>query len=74
LAMETLNRQFDIVNSSVQAQYRLEEDSERQFRENIEATLWAGYPSSAENEMDQTIAKLVVIIENVCVPVLRLES
>lgn len=74
LAMENLNRQFQIVNASVQAQYGFEEDTDKEFRKKVQATLWGGTPTPEENEMDQTIAELVRVIEKVCVPVLRLEK
>ena len=74
LAMDALNRQFQMVNAAVQAQYRFEENTDRAFREKMEAVLWAGYPSPEENKMDKEIAEQVKVIEGACVPVLRLEA
>lgn len=74
LAMDALNHQFQRVNSAVQAQYRFEENTDRGFREGIEATLWGGTPTPEENKMDKEIAEQVKVIEAVCVPVLRLEK
>lgn len=74
LAMDSLNRQFQVVNAAVQAQYRFEENTDRKFRERIEATLWSGYPPSGENKLDREIAEQVATIEKSCVPVLRLGS
>ncbi len=74
LAMDALNHQFQRVNSAVQAQYRFEENTDRGFRESIEATLWGGTPTPEENKMDKEIAAQVKVIEAVCVPVLRLEK
>ena len=74
LALDSLNRQFQIVNASAEAQYRFEENTDRTHRDKVEATLWAGYPSPEQNEMDRTIASLVKGIEDICVPVLRLEK
>jgi hypothetical protein len=74
LAMEGLNHQFQRVNAAVQAQYRFEENTERAFREKIEATLWAGYPTPENNKLDCEIAAQVATIEQYCFPVLRLEE
>jgi hypothetical protein len=74
LAMDALNRQFQRINAAVQAQYRFEENTDREFRESIEATLWAGYPDPEKNELDREIAEQVATIEKHCVPVLSLES
>lgn len=73
-AMDELNRHFNYVNAAVQAQYRFDEHTEREFRDDIEGQLWSGYPTTAKNKMDQDIAALVVTIEGACVPVLRLET
>ena len=74
LAMDALNRQFQMVNAAVQAQYRFEVNTDRAFRENMEVVLWAGYPSPEENKMDMEIAAQVKVIEDTLVPVLRLEK
>ena len=44
------------------------------LRRKIESTIWEGYPSPEENEVDQTILAQVKTIEGICVPVLRLED
>ncbi|WP_119306990.1 hypothetical protein [Cohaesibacter haloalkalitolerans] len=74
LALEALNHQFQRVNAAVQAQYRFEENTDRKFRESIEAVLWEGYPTPKENELDREIDEQVATIEKHCVPVLRLEN
>ena len=72
-AIETLNRQFWTVNVYVDANHRDRGRGDRQLRDKIDATIFEGYPSPEENEMDKTIAEQVKIIEDICVPVLRLE-
>jgi hypothetical protein len=74
LAMDALNRQFQRISAAVQAQSRFEENTDREFRESIEATLWEGYPAPEKNELDREIAERVATIEKHCVPVLRLED
>lgn len=74
LALGKLNSQFNSVNSAVRAQYYLEEDTDRAFRERIEATLWSEFPTPQENAMDREIADLVATIEKQCVPVLQLDK
>ena len=73
-AMDALNRQFQRINAAVHAQHLFEENTDRKFRESIEATLWAGYPDPENNELDREIAEQVATIEKHCVPVLRLEN
>jgi len=73
-ALETLNRQFWTVQVYVDANRRDEEGADRDFRRKIESTIWEGYPTADENELDKIIAEQVKIIESICVPVLRLEE
>lgn len=74
LAIDALNRQFQRINAAVQAQSRFEENTDREFRETIEATLWERYPAPEKNQLDREIAEQVATIEKYCVPVLRLEE
>lgn len=77
MAIETLNRQFNTVRAYVDANSRRRDyASAAEFQMKIDAALYQGYPSKDDdgNEMDQTIADQVKLIEEVCVPVLRLES
>ena len=73
-AMETLNRQFWTVQVYVDANHRDKKGGDFDFRRKIESTIWAGYPSADENEIDQIIASQVRLIEDFCVPVLRMEN
>jgi hypothetical protein len=73
-AIETLNRQFWTVQVYVDANHRDKQGADKEFRRQIESTIWEGYPSKKENEVDQTIETQVKVIEGVCVPVLRLEG
>jgi hypothetical protein len=73
-AMDKLNRVFWSVQVMVGANYRDRGNVDQSFRQKIDSTIWEGYPSDEENEVDQTIREQVGIIEGVCVPVLRLES
>ena len=73
-AIEKLNHQFWTVQVYVDANHRHKEGSDPVFRRKIESTIWEGYPSPEENEVDQTIAAQVRTIERICVPVLRLEG
>ncbi|WP_156441494.1 MULTISPECIES: hypothetical protein [unclassified Blastomonas] len=41
------------------------------FRRKIERAIWEGYPNAEENEVDQTIAAQVKLIEDTLAPVLR---
>lgn len=73
-ALEKLNGQFWTVQVYVDANYRDKNGADKEFRRKIESTIWSGYPSPEENEVDQNIAKLVKLIEDTCVPALRLEK
>jgi hypothetical protein len=73
-AIEELNRQFWIVQVAVDANHRDTDGADANFRKKIECTIWTGYPSREENEMDQIIATQVKLIEDICVPVLRMEE
>ena len=73
-AIEKLNHQFWTVQVYVDADYRDESGADAAHRKKIESTIWEGYPSTEENEVDQTIATQVKFIEDVCLPVLRLEK
>lgn len=72
-AIETLNRQFWSVQVYVDANHEDKTGADAEFRRKIQTTIWEGYPSPEENELDQIIALQVKLIEGICVPVLRLE-
>jgi len=73
-AMDKLNRVFWSVQVMVDANHRDKQHADNDFREKIESAIWEGYPSPEENELDQTIKEQVKAIEDICVPVLRLEK
>lgn len=73
LAIETLNRQANLVQYYVDAKALHRELEDRGFYEKIDAAIYEGYPYDAPNEMDETIAAQVRQIEDRLVPVLRLE-
>ena len=73
-ALETLNKQFWTVKVYVDANHHDKSGADRAFRRKIESTIWTGYPSKEENEIDQTVDAQIKIIEDICVPVLRLEE
>jgi hypothetical protein len=73
-ALEKLNHQFWTVKVYVDANHRDKTGADAAFRKKIESTIWEGYPSTEENEVDQTISAQVTLIEEICVPVLRLED
>lgn len=72
-ALENLNRQFWTVRIYVDANLRDRSGADQTFRRKIDSSIWEGYPSPEENEVDQTIALQMKLIEEICVPVLRLE-
>jgi hypothetical protein len=72
-AIEQLNRQFWTVEVYVGANHKDKNGADADFRRKIESTIWEGYPSIEENEVDQIIAEQVKLIEDICVPVLRME-
>ena len=72
-AIEKLNRQFWTVKVYVDANHSDKSGANADFRRKIESTIWEGYPNAEENEVDQSIAAQVKLIEDICVPVLRLE-
>ena len=73
-AIEQLNRQFWTVRAYVDANQRDTRGADTKLRKKIDSTMWEGYPSREENEMDQIIATQVKLIEDICVPVLRMEE
>ena len=72
-AIEKLNHQFWTVKVYVDANHTDKTGADAEFRRKIESTIWEGYPKTEENEVDQIIAAQVKIIEDICVPVLRIE-
>ena len=70
-AMEELLQQFQLVFASASAQSNFNENTELDFRNRIERSLWEGYPTAVENEVDQKIERTVRVIEDKCLPVLR---
>jgi hypothetical protein len=73
-AIEKLNRQFHTVHVYIQANHSDRTAGNPEHREKIDRTIWSGYPSPEENEMDGIIAAQVKVIEDICLPVLRLEG
>lgn len=73
-ALEKLNHQFWTVRVFVDANHHDRSGADQDFRRKIDTSIWEGYPSSEENEVDKTIAAQMNAIEDVCVPVLRLEG
>jgi hypothetical protein len=73
-ALEALNHHFHTVQVYVDANHRDKEEADRDFRRKIESTIWSGYPPNEVNELDVEIEKNVSLIEDVCVPALRLDS
>ncbi len=73
-ALEKLNHQFWVVEVHVDSKLHDKGELDTEFRKEIDRTLWSGYPSPEENEVDQIIAAQVKLIEEVCVPILRLEK
>lgn len=71
-ALEKLNSQFWSVQVYVDANRSDKTGDDLEFRRKIESTIWEGYPSVAENEIDQIVAAQIKTIEDICVPVLRL--
>lgn len=74
LATEKLNSQFQSVCAAAYSQYDFDENTDRAFREEIEATLWGGIPTAKDRKMDRKIAALVARIEACCLSVLRLKG
>jgi hypothetical protein len=70
-ALEKLNHQFWTVKVYVDANHHDKSGADADFRRKIESTIWGGYPSAEENEVDQTIAAQVKLIQDTLVPVLR---
>lgn len=73
-AIEKLNHQFWTVQVYVDANHRDKTRADTKLRRTIETSIWEGYPSFEENEVDQIIASQVNLIEEICLPVLRLEG
>lgn len=74
-ALDKLNRQFWTVQVAVDAIMRDRQGLDRPFRQKMDRVVWEEYAGDDEvNEVDQTIAEQVKTIEDICVPVLRLES
>ena len=73
-AIEKLNHQFWTVKVFVDANHRDKTGADAEFRKKIESSIWTGWPSEEENEIDQIIAAQVKLIEDICVPVLRMEN
>ncbi|WP_287883708.1 hypothetical protein [Paracoccus sp. (in: a-proteobacteria)] len=69
-AMDDLNRQFHLVR--VYAGANAQEGLDMNLRDEISDALYEGYSPKSPNVMDQKISECVRIIEEICVPVLRL--
>lgn len=70
-ALEKLNQQFWTVKVYVDANCNDKDEADAEFRQKIESTIWEGYPTAEENEVDQTIAAQIKLIEDLLVSVLR---
>jgi len=70
-ALEKLNHQFWAVKVYIDANLKDKNVANADLRRKIESTIWEGYPSAEENEVDQAIAAQVKLIEDTLVPVLR---
>ena len=70
-ALEKLNHQFWTVKVYVDANHSDKTGADADFRRKIESSIWEGYPSAEENEVNQIIAAQVKLIEDTLVPVLR---
>lgn len=70
-ALEKLNHQFWTVKVYVDANHNDKTGTDADFRRKIERAIWEGYPNAEENEVDQTIAAQVKLIEDTLAPVLR---
>lgn len=73
-AIEKLLHQFWSVKVYVDANHQDKRGADAEFRLKIESTIWEGYPSKEENQVDRLIAEQIEIIERVCLPALRLEA
>lgn len=73
-AIEKLNSQFWTVQVHVDAAQRDRTAAYTDLNRKIDMAIYEGYPSASENEVDQVIASQVKTIEDICVPILRLES
>lgn len=69
-ALEKLNQQFWTVKVYLDANHNDKAGTDANFRRKIESAIWEGYPNAEENEVDQTIAAQVKLIENTLAPVL----
>ena len=70
-ALEKLNHQFWTVKVYVDANHNDKTGSDADFRRKIQSTIWEGYTSVEENEVDKTIVEQVQLIESTLIPVLR---
>lgn len=73
-ALEKLVHVFWTVQVYVDADCQDNTGADAEFRKKIQSTIWEGWPNAEENEVDRIIATQVKIIEDTCVPCLRLES
>lgn len=73
-ALDILNHQFHSVRVYVDANHNDYDNADKEFRSQINRTIRTGCPSVEENEVDQIITAQIKTIEDICVPVLRLEG
>ncbi|HEX7711512.1 MAG TPA: hypothetical protein VF418_11320 [Sphingomonadaceae bacterium] len=71
-AMDRLNRQFWLVQVMVDANLRDRGNLDQDFRKKIDDAIYEG--TNPEGEIDVVINEQVKIIEDICVPVLRMEE
>lgn len=74
LALASLKHHFWTVEVYVGANQRDKDDPDKNFRKKIEQTIWSGYPSKEENYLDVEIEADIQIIEDTCLPALRLDT
>lgn len=73
-AIEILNHQFWMVKVSVDAHHSGQDKYGEEIQKEISGALYEGYPSPEKNKMNKLIAEQIKIIEDICVPVLKLEG
>lgn len=71
-AIEKLNHQYWTVKVYIDAYQIDKSGADTEFRRKVESAIWEGYPPDEVNEVDQIIASQVNLIEEICVPVLRM--
>lgn len=74
-ALETLNRQFRVVQLNIDSYVDDENGTNKDFTKQIRRAMSAVEPRDGEvNEVTQAMEASVEVIERICLPVLRLEA